>query len=811
MRYKITPNQFCLNNNYFNFLDFKLHWILMLLTLSLTQGLGQTTYYFQPESGNPATLSNWNTVEEGGGSSPANFTGANDIFIIPSGKMAFGISAWTVTNQVTVKGTIAPQSSSNNYTAKTWLIESTGIVLLQYNAGIVIAANGTFTCSGLVRFNRSTTPPGSLTLSTGATATMLNGGVWHHQETPGGNIPTMTWQTGSTCRVTRTTSTATAIPISSLNQEFYNLEWDYNYSSAIIFEANPPTFKAGGTLTIKGTGTGNFGLANTTTARSWTIENLVIEGGTFFIAGASSVATAHQLTINGNLSVTGGTFHLNRSSTSNLPASAPVLNIKGNMNFTGGTLGNGFVNYGIINFNGTDKQAYTGTAAINATYIKVFVKDGATLFVQKNSFLAGGFNDTDAFAEFNVESGGTLIVGDANGFVNTAYDNSSTKVGAIRMNGTKSYSTSANYGYQSDVAQVTGNGLPTTVNNLTIDNSHESGVSLTKNVTVNSTLNLVNGSVLNRSSTNNITTASTTRIEGDGTLGGDVLFINNGTIAPGNSIGTITVEGDYEATESANHEFEIDGTQNDKLIVTGTATLAGSLTVTDITEEEDSTLETYTFIEGDPVEGEFENITIPDRFVVYSDENETGIFQLVLPVELISFTAREKPQGVWLQWSTASEQDSDYFQIERSSDGKTWEPLGRVVAAGQSNVVRNYEFLDKTPLFGWQYYRLLQKDWDGTSAYYGPVSLFSNVAAGSLEVYPTVFVDQLNLKMQARGQQSIQFTIRNAMGQVLEQGFLATNGQETTLETGAWPAGGYFVQIYTAQKTLKTLKIFKIQ
>jgi hypothetical protein len=555
---------------------------LAFLGLGVGEVLGQTTYYFQPSSGNPATVSNWNTLEAGGGTSPANFTGASDIFIIPSGKTAFGTSAWTVTNQVTVMGTIAPTStSSNNYTAKSWVIESTGIVLLQQTAGIVIATNGTFTCSGLVRFNRSTSLPGSLTLSTGATATMLNGGAWHHQETPGGNIPTMTWEIGSTCRVTRTTSTTTAFPISSLNQEFYNLEWDYNNSSANIFEANPPRFKPGGTLTIKGTGTGFFGLANTTTARSWTIENLVIEGGTFFIQGINSSDLAHTLTINGNFKQNAGIFHLSRLSTAN--SNFPILNVKGNFELSG-TGVFGLLNvinpaagiYGILNFNGTSEQTYTGTVAFNGSYVRVNVKTGAMLFIPKNNYISGGYNSTSGFAQFNVEAGAMLKVGNADGFVNTAYNNSSTKEGAIRMNGTKSYSTSANYGYESDVAQVTGNGLPATVNNLTINNSHASGVNLTNNVTVSNTLGLSNGQ-LNLNS-NTLTLANNANIiSSGGSLSGAPTFGTSVNVTYNQHTGAITTGHEIPTSTTVLNNITVNNTNGVNL--NANATVNGNLTV----------------------------------------------------------------------------------------------------------------------------------------------------------------------------------------------------------------------------------------
>lgn len=529
---------------------------LMLLGFLFTNGnaWGQMTWYFQPTSGNPVTLSNWNSIEAGGGSSPANFNGASDVFIIPSGKTAFGISAWTVTNQVTVIGTVAPTSSStNNYTAKTWVIESGANVNLTSGASVV-TSSGTFTCAGTV----TKTGSGLLTL-TSSTATFLNGGTYYHNNHAfNAAIPTATWETGSTCHV-RYTGISNYI-ISNFAQEFYNLIWDWWGDASVnyIFEASRPTFKAGGTFTLRNS-RGFVGLANGSTLRTWTIENLVIEGGTLFIQGGGSSDLAHTLTINGNFKQTAGVFHLSRLSTAN--SNFPILNVKGNFELSG-TGVFGLLNvinpaagiYGILNFNGSSEQTYTGTVAFNGSYVRVNVKTGAMLFIPKNNYISGGYNSTSGFAQFNVEAGAMLKVGDAVGFVNTAYNNSSTKIGAIRMNGTKSYSTSANYGYESDVAQVTGNGLPATVNNLTINNTGGNTVDLTESVAVNNTLTLtngnmsigantltLNGTVASMSATNSLTgsTSSNLTIGGTGSLG--TLFFNQTTPGTTNTLNSLTI------------------------------------------------------------------------------------------------------------------------------------------------------------------------------------------------------------------------------------------------------------------------------
>ena len=100
-----------------------------------------------------------------------------------------------------------------------------------------------------------------------------------------------------------------------------------------------------------------------------------------------------------------------------------------------------------------------------------------------------------------------------------------------------------------------------------------------------------------------------------------------------------------------------------------------------------------------------------------------------LPVILTNFTARLDESSVRLHWATASEINSDYFGIERSTDGFTYQPLARTKAAGDSQTEQHYRYIDEgvaNRLAGTVYYRLHMVDFDGSSEY-------SPIVAVSLE------------------------------------------------------------------------------
>jgi hypothetical protein len=94
-----------------------------------------------------------------------------------------------------------------------------------------------------------------------------------------------------------------------------------------------------------------------------------------------------------------------------------------------------------------------------------------------------------------------------------------------------------------------------------------------------------------------------------------------------------------------------------------------------------------------------------------------------LPITLVSFTATVDRGIVDINWSTASEANSDYFTIQRSQDAYTWENLEKINAAGYSSSTLNYNIKDPKPYLGTSYYRLAQTDYDGTTEIFQPVSV----------------------------------------------------------------------------------------
>lgn len=88
-----------------------------------------------------------------------------------------------------------------------------------------------------------------------------------------------------------------------------------------------------------------------------------------------------------------------------------------------------------------------------------------------------------------------------------------------------------------------------------------------------------------------------------------------------------------------------------------------------------------------------------------------------LPVELLSFGAKKNGSKVDLHWTTSSEFNSDFFEVERSLDGRKFEKILKQKAAGFSNRTIQYQDQDIKPALGWNHYRLKSVDLDGSFEY----------------------------------------------------------------------------------------------
>ncbi|HNP54956.1 MAG TPA: hypothetical protein PKK69_10060, partial [Ferruginibacter sp.] len=118
------------------------------------------------------------------------------------------------------------------------------------------------------------------------------------------------------------------------------------------------------------------------------------------------------------------------------------------------------------------------------------------------------------------------------------------------------------------------------------------------------------------------------------------------------------------------------------------------------------------------VGGSFASLTAsifnnPAGFCANLSKNSVAVTILsgTSPVEFLGLTARKNGRVSDLSWKTASESNTHHFNVLRSADGIQFnQKIGEVAAAGNSQTIRAYQFIDRTPAGKWNYYRIESVD-----------------------------------------------------------------------------------------------------
>lgn len=158
----------------------------------------------------------------------------------------------------------------------------------------------------------------------------------------------------------------------------------------------------------------------------------------------------------------------------------------------------------------------------------------------------------------------------------------------------------------------------------------------------------------------------------------------------------------------------------------------------------------------------------------------TDLDENALPVEMTSFRAIKSADHtqIYLEWSTASEINSDYFVVEKSYDGISFHPIDRVAAAQNSTVTRRYASVDEDPAQGNNYYRIQQVDLDQTMSFSRLVNVFMNDQNEVRTIYPNPVEDHMTVYSSTLGSKEIILKVLDLKGQVIYSGpQVAQDGQ----------------------------------
>lgn len=125
--------------------------------------------------------------------------------------------------------------------------------------------------------------------------------------------------------------------------------------------------------------------------------------------------------------------------------------------------------------------------------------------------------------------------------------------------------------------------------------------------------------------------------------------------------------------------------------------------------------------------------------------------RFILPIELTAFNAKCDGNRVNIYWTTASESNNDFFEIERSFDGINFSSVVKINSQSSNSLQPlNYSAQDNNPLNGKSYYRLKQVDKDSKYSYSSLVIVNctnSVIASPVVTIFPNPVTENLTLNI----------------------------------------------------------------
>ncbi len=177
-------------------------------------------------------------------------------------------------------------------------------------------------------------------------------------------------------------------------------------------------------------------------------------------------------------------------------------------------------------------------------------------------------------------------------------------------------------------------------------------------------------------------------------------------------------------------------------------------------------------------------------FVAYN--KKTIAITTVLPLSLNDFTAKLNNGNTILNWSTATEDNTNYFAVEKSTDNSTFTAIDSVKAAGNSTTLKAYKSTDTHVATGKNYYRLRMTDLDGVTTYSKTILVVTAAKSTlAVQVYPNPATTSIRVDLPSTDGDRL--SIYNIGGSLVSQISLNKSTIQATVNVSQYVKGTYYL------------------
>jgi hypothetical protein len=180
-----------------------------------------------------------------------------------------------------------------------------------------------------------------------------------------------------------------------------------------------------------------------------------------------------------------------------------------------------------------------------------------------------------------------------------------------------------------------------------------------------------------------------------------------------------------------------------------------------------------------------------------------------LPVTWLDLSADCDNNDAIVKWSTASEQNADYFTVERSLDGTNFSTLGKVQASGNTTTIKNYSYTDADAPNTNTYYRIRETDYNGQYSFSGQITVNGCGTKGELGVYPNPSLGSFNVAITGSKDEEVVILVVDMLGQEFysKVTVLSSDQEVIAIDPTSKLAAGVYTVIATSKDEIIKKKI----
>jgi hypothetical protein len=177
----------------------------------------------------------------------------------------------------------------------------------------------------------------------------------------------------------------------------------------------------------------------------------------------------------------------------------------------------------------------------------------------------------------------------------------------------------------------------------------------------------------------------------------------------------------------------------------------------------------------------------------------TSLVSAPLPVTLVDFRGQLSGKKILLSWETASENNSKHFDLQKSFDGINFQSIAKITAAGTSNSLLHYSYLDPEPPVELNYYRLNSVDIDDRSRLSDIVLIKLPDAKQAIYVLNNPFRENISLRFIKIPKGKIELSLTDMSGKLVARGSFDQLSQPTLQfrPDNQLSPGVYLLQVFT--------------